>query len=323
MFDFMALITAQSALAVLLATTAARIGLPVPAAPLLVVAGSLIAVDLVPLVDVLVAALIGNLVGDGAWFYAGRKYGQRILRLLCRISMSPDTCVQQSQSLIQRWGGASLITAKYVPGVSLIAPPLLGALGMSLPRFLWFELLSAAIWSGGFLALGWIFNTQVQTILLSLAQAGGVAAVAMALVLGVVLVRHWRRRRALRALEMPRITVAQLRALQQQAVPPVVVDVRGSTGLAMAPQRIPGAQSYSLQELREGAALNFPADADVVLYCNCPNEASAVQGAQLLLARGRKNVHPLAGGLEAWTLAGHPVEAVVLPAEPKPSTAPT
>ncbi len=315
MFDFMELITAQSAAAVLLTTAAARIGLPVPAAPLLVIAGSLIAVDLVPLFDVVVAALVGNLIGDGAWFYAGRKYGYRILRLLCRISMSPDTCVQQSQSLIQRWGGASLITAKYVPGVSLIAPPLLGALGMSLPRFLAYELLSAAIWSGGFLALGWIFNAHVQTILNTLSQAGGAAAIAVALVLGVVLVRHWRRRRALQALEMPRISVAQLHALQQQAVPPVVVDVRGSTGLAMAPQRIPGAQSYSLQELRDGTALNLPEGAEVVLYCNCPNEASAVQGAQLLLAQGRKNVRPLAGGLEAWTLAGHPVEAVVLAVE--------
>src|SRR5690606_598969 len=100
---------------VFLTTLAARIGLPVPAAPLLVVVGGLAATGQLSLAVLLVVAVIANLLGDSVWFYGGRSHGARVMRLLCRMSLSPDSCVRQSESLIARWGGSSLIAAKFVP----------------------------------------------------------------------------------------------------------------------------------------------------------------------------------------------------------------
>ena len=114
---------------VLVVTLAARVGLPVPAAPFLVIAGALAAGGQISWVAALLAAIAGNIVGDGLWFWAGRRWGYRVLTLLCKISISPDSCVRQSESFILRWGGSSLLAAKFVPGISVVAPPMAGALG--------------------------------------------------------------------------------------------------------------------------------------------------------------------------------------------------
>src|SRR6267142_6693518 len=109
---------------------------------------------LVVFVATLGSSIVANVAGDGIWFVAGRRHGHRVMKLLCRISLSPDSCVRQSESLIVRWGGNSLIAAKFLPGVSVVAAPMAGALGMSWTRFLSFEVAAAAIWTMVFLALG-------------------------------------------------------------------------------------------------------------------------------------------------------------------------
>ena len=128
MHDLVALLLAHGALIVFAVTLAARIGAPVPASPLLVVAGSLVEAGQISLAAVLAVSIAANVIGDGIWFGAGRRYGYQVLKLLCRISMSPDSCVRQSESFITRWGGSSLIAAKFVPGVSVVAAPMSGAL---------------------------------------------------------------------------------------------------------------------------------------------------------------------------------------------------
>ena len=131
MNDFVPLLASQGAALVFAATLATRLGAPVPAVPFLVVAGGLTVGGQLSVVAVVLAAVLGNILGDGVWFLAGRRWGYRVMRLLCRISLSPDSCVRRSESILGRWGGWSLIAAKFVPGVSVVAPPMAGALGMS------------------------------------------------------------------------------------------------------------------------------------------------------------------------------------------------
>ena len=296
-------------LIVFLVTLAARIGLPLPAAPLLVVAGGMADIGEFPLTAVLLLAVIANVMGDGAWFYAGRSYGARVMRLLCRMSLSPDSCVRQSESLIARWGGSSLIAAKFVPGVSVVAAPMAGALGMSTTRFLFYGVISGAIWSAAYLGLGVIFSDQIQEVLLRLANAGIIAAIAiLVLVLGFIAWRYWRRVLFLRSIEMARIDVDELYQLIQDEVDHLVIDVRSGAGHADERQ-IPGALTISLDELRMRAS-ELPRDRQIVLYCNCPNEASAARAAKELMGLGFTQVRPLRGGLEAWVAAGretHPL----------------
>ena len=302
------------AVAVVFAVTfAARVGLPVPAAPVLVVAGGIAAIaEPVLLFAMVGAALVANVLGDAIWFYTGRIYGYHFMRLLCKISISPDSCVRRSESLITRWGGLSLVAAKFVPGVSVVAPPMAGALGMSSWRFLAFEILAALLWAGVFLALGWLFREQIQAVLDALANAGGVATAALVVVVAAMLARRWWRRRAfLRTTSMPRATIGELVTLMTREPAPIVIDVRGEAGIQVDPRRIPGALPIPLKALQQRRAeLPFESgEREIILYCSCPNEVSAALAAQALVARGFKRARPLAGGLEAWVEAGHPTAA--------------
>lgn len=326
MAQLMSLMVANALGLIFGVSLAARLGLPVPAAPVLVVAGALVAVGQVSLSGALVVAVLGNLIGDGAWFYAGRRYGYRFMRLLCRISLSPDSCVRRSESLITRWGGLSLLAAKFVPGVSVVAPPMAGALGMSSLRFVLFETGAALVWAVVFLALGYAFRDSVQGVLNALADAGSVATiVVVAAVAAMLAVRYWRRRRFMRLTRMPRISVDELYDLMGTETPPMVIDVRGAASIQIDPRRIPGALPLSLKSIQHRRTAHLFDDArDVVLYCNCPNDVSAALAAGALSAHGVPRARPLAGGLDAWVAAGRPTllhaTSTAEPALPDPSS---
>ncbi|HKO88517.1 MAG TPA: rhodanese-like domain-containing protein [Burkholderiales bacterium] len=302
-------------LVVFLVTLAARIGAPVPAAPLLVVAGGFAMIEEISLVAVFLIAILANLIGDAVWFYAGRGYGARVMKLLCRISLSPDSCVRQSESLISRWGGSSLIAAKFVPGVSVVAAPMAGALGMTTPRFVFFGLIAGALWSAAYLGLGVVFSEQIQDVLVAMSQAGSVAAIGLAaLAIAFVLWRYLRRRLFLRSIAMSRISIDDLHALIEVGEPPLIIDVRSEAGYHIDRRQIPGALAIGLNEL-SARIQELPRDRDIVLYCNCPNDASAASAALVLTKHGFKRVRPLLGGLDAWVAAGRPTATIeVVPA---------
>jgi len=309
MEDLIPRLAEHGAWLVFAATLASRIGLPVPGAPFLVVAGALAMGGQVSFVAALAGAIVGSLIGDGAWFLAGRSYGYRILRLLCRISISPDSCVTQSESFITRWGGASLLAAKFLPGVSVVAPPMAGALGMSLGAFTLFEVGASFVWAALFLGIGALFAEQIQAVLDALATTGVTAAIVLVvLACAYLALRTLRRRAFLRSIEAARISVAELHELIDAGRDPVVIDVRSEAGRTIDARRIPGARGIALDRIGEAFA-ELPRDREIVLYCNCPNEASAASAARLLAERGLTRVRPLAGGLDAWVAAGHRIES--------------
>jgi membrane protein DedA with SNARE-associated domain/rhodanese-related sulfurtransferase len=314
MGDLIALLVEHGVLIVFAATLAARIGAPVPASPLLVVAGGLAVTGELSWVAVLIGSIVANIAGDGAWFQAGRWHGHRVMKLLCRISLSPDSCVRQSETLITRWGGSSLIAAKFLPGVSVVAAPMAGALGMTWTRFIAFEVVAATIWTMLFMTLGMIFSGQIQQVLNMMANAGGVAIGVIVLALAALVgLRYWRRHRFLREVEMSRISVDDLHELIRAGHNPVVIDVRSEPSVQIDARRIPGAIFVELNQMRSKAP-GLPRDREVIVYCNCPNEVSAARAARLLAAEGVLRVRPLAGGLDAWIASGRPIEEVLVQA---------
>lgn len=318
--EFVDLLVMHGVLWVFVITLAARVGLPVPAAPLLVLAGGLAAGGRLPLAGVVVASLVANLLGDAVWFQAGRRYGGRVTRLLCRVSLSPDSCVRSSESLITRWGGSSLTAAKFIPGVSVVAAPLAGALHMPWPRFIAFDSVAAGVWIAVYAGLGWAFNTQIDAVLQRLADAGRAAGALAGLALAAWLGwRAWRRWRVLQHTRVPRIDVGELLRLRQAQPAPVVVDVRAGSSLLLDTRRIPGALMLPIDRLDTLRAQLRP-DQAVVLYCNCPNEVSAALGALSLRRMGLRHARPLKGGLDAWIDAGLPTEGGA-PAVPLPHAA--
>ena len=316
MQELLSLATERGVAVVFFATLAARLGAPIPASAVLVVAGGLVAMGQIPLWSTVLGALLGNLLGDAAWFYAGRRFGHRMMRLLCKVSLSPDTCVRQSESLITRWGGASLIAAKFVPGVSVVAPPMAGALGMSNTRFLSYETAAALIWTLGFLLLGRVFHSAINDVLAVLSNIGLTAAVFCAVMLLLFLAwRYYMRRLALGADDIAHIDVDALRVALAGGNGPTVVDVRAAASRAIDDRSIPGAVGIELKRLP--ADLGAMADGrELVLFCDCPDDASAIAAARVLLAAGLPRVRVLAGGLDAWMAA----EAVD-PSDPEPVVA--
>ncbi len=300
MRDLIPLLIAHGALIVFLVTLAARAGAPVPAAPLLVVAGGVSMAGQMSLVTCLLASLVANVMGDAIWYQAGRWRGHRVMKLLCRISLSPDTCVRQSEGILSKWGGSSLVAAKFLPGISVVAAPMAGALGMSWKRFLAYDLGASLIWTGVFLSIGVLFAGQIVIVLDFMTQFGTIAAVAILIVLAVMITARWLRRRwMLSDRYAPRIAVHELRELIRRGESPIVIDVRSSVAMLADARRVPGAIVATLAQL-PGTATELPRDREVVLYCNCPNEVSALRGVRILADLGHHRARALHGGLDAW-----------------------
>jgi membrane protein DedA with SNARE-associated domain/rhodanese-related sulfurtransferase len=286
-----------------------QIGLPVPAMPTLILAGAIAATGTLGLAPLFVAAVLACIVPDCVWFLVGRRYGMRVLKTLCRISLEPDSCVNQTQSRFERWGINSLMIAKFVPGLAIIAPPLAGAMRIGWPRFLILSAIGGAIWVGSGLAAGVLFKTQIQSVLVHLDRIGSVTgSVVAAALIGYVFYKWWERRRFYKELRMARISVADLYALIEAGEQPIVVDVRSQTARTLQPRWIPGAIHVPVDDVGRHIA-DLPRDREIVVYCTCPSEASAARVAKQLINHGFKEVRPLYGGLDAWIEAGYAVDS--------------
>jgi len=288
-----------------------QLGLPVPAIPTLVVAGALAANGRLSASGVFALALTACLIGDSTWYLAGRKYGARVMKLLCRISLT--------QASFERWGPRALIVAKFIPGLSMIAPPLAGATRMSFARFICFSAAGAGLWVGGALIAGLLLKSQIARLLPRLTGIGGTVAVIVAVLLAAYIgFKWWERRRFYAVLDMARINVDELYERMRGEAVPVVVDVRSPTARDLERRRIPGALNVPLQEVEQHVR-HLPRDREIILYCTCPNEASAAQAARLLFRQGFRRVRPLRGGLDAWIAAGYAVEEVPASADSLPA----
>ena len=306
------LIAEYGLLLVFLNVLVEQAGLPLPAVPTLVVAGALSSLGRLPLSAVVLVALLACLISDFAWYLAGRRYGASVMRTLCRISLSPDSCVKQSELRFQRWRGQILLIAKFVPGLSTIAPPLMGAMKLRPPIFMLLDGLGSLLWIGLVVGLGYAFSQQIDRVLFALASAGTIAVeVLVALLLAYVIVKWWQRKRLLLSLRLARITVDELHRLIEDGKRPVVVDVRSQAARLADNRIIPGALMANLNGIDQ-ALHQVPIDQDVVIYCSCPNEVSAAKAAKGLLLQGYRKVRPLLGGLDAWADAGYDIELVAV-----------
>jgi membrane protein DedA with SNARE-associated domain/rhodanese-related sulfurtransferase len=284
-----------------------QVGLPIPAMPTLVICGARAAEGRISALAVLCLAFLACMIGDGLWFLAGRLYGRRVLRFLCGISLSPDSCVRQTQTQFERWGGVTLVAGKFIPGLSTVAPPLAGAMRYGWARFTLLNSLGILVWAGLAIGAGMLFHAQVNALLAWLEDLGQAAfGLVVAVLCAYVAFKWWERRRLYKTLRVARITVDELRRLMGEARKPVIVDLRAKVP-GEKRVSIPGAVVMNLAEVRAGRD-RLPLDNDIVFFCDCPNEASAAYAAKGLMDLGYTRVRPLLGGLDAWIAAGYELE---------------
>ncbi len=283
-----------------------QLGAPVPAYPTLIITGALAQGGRYSPALLLLLAVCAALVADYVWYLAGRRYGRQIMSRLCRISLSPDSCVRQTESIYLRWGARSLLLAKFIPGFASIASALSGTMGTRRTSFLLWDAAGSALWAGLGIFLGSLFSSAVDDLLNVLAQLGHYGMMMIAVALAAFIAnKWWQRRRFRKSLEMARISVDELNTLLEEGNAPTIIDVRSP--LLQQDGRIPGAVAISNQEIQT-FVFEGPIEDEVVVYCACPNEASAAMVARQLMARGYKKVRPLTGGIDAWRAAGYAID---------------
>lgn len=274
-------------------------GLPVPAFPILILSGASAVSGGVSWQACIGTAVLACLIGDYLWFSAGRFYGGRVLGLLCKISLSPDVCVSQTEEQFARFGAKSLLVAKFIPGFSIVASPISGALGVSATRFLGYSIAGSLLWSASGLALGAYFSHSVAGLLTVMNKMGSTALLGLlALLIAFVLYKFVERVRFRSGMEMERVSMAEFAHLVDDGQDPLVIDARSVTAQKLG-EAIPGAVNLNAHD-----APSFMAGLDkerhLIIYCNCPNDVTAARVASEFLANGFSRARPLKGGLDAW-----------------------
>jgi membrane protein DedA with SNARE-associated domain/rhodanese-related sulfurtransferase len=289
---------------------AEQLGIPLPAMPVLLAAGALTSGHVLNFGFAWLAGLAGALLADSAWFFVGRRYGQDVLRLLCKLSFEPAICVRRTREAFGRHRAATLIIAKFVPGLGTLASPIAGQNGMGFGVFLLFDSLGSALWLGGLLAAGRFFGDLLKRDPRLLDWAGNFSGVLLALgILGFLAWRIVRRRMILKQLFAGRLEPEELKRQMDAGEQLFIVDLRHPLELLPDPFTLPGALHLSPEALAERSH-EIPRDRDIVLYCTCPSEATSARTAMTLHKLGIERVHPLRGGYDEWKRLGFPLDPV-------------
>lgn len=246
---------------------AEQLGLPLPATPLLLAAGALAGTGHMNLWVAIGLAVIASMLSDVSWYQFGRLRGGKVLSLLCRISLEPDSCVRKTENAFVRQGARSLLIAKFVPGLNTMAPPLAGIIGMRFGRFVLFDAAGALLYIGSFVVVGYVFSDQLQEVAARVASLGFLVLVILAGGLAAYIAwKYTQRRRFIRSLRIARITPDELKQKIEAGEEVVVVDLRHSLDFDAAPHTIPGAIRLAPEKVEEDHS-KIPRDREIVLFC--------------------------------------------------------
>lgn len=297
-------------------------GLPIPSGPLLMAVGALSGMRQMNLGVAVTIAAVAAIASDSMWYEIGRRKGVRVLQLLCRISLEPDSCVRRTQVSFGRNGPRVLLVAKFVPGLNAMAAPLAGIIRMGWRRFLMFDVLGALLWVSAYSITGYVFSGELERVAAHAAYLGEwVLVIVAGGFAGYIFWKFYNRKRFLRNLRIARITPEELKGKIDAGEDVIIVDLRHALEFEAQPETIPGALHMDAAELEEASDI-IPRDREIVLFCACPNEVTAARLALLLRSHGITRIRPLAEGYEGWRSRGFPLslaqEDPTVAQEPKP-----
>jgi membrane protein DedA with SNARE-associated domain/rhodanese-related sulfurtransferase len=291
-------------------------GIPIPSVPVMLAAGTLSVAHKLHVAYALPVVLLACWISDSAWYFLGKRYGSKVLDLLCRFSLEASTCVQRTQGHVTRRGAVTLLFSKWVPGLSTMAPPIAGQAGIPYLEFVAYDMAGSLIWAGAWMFAGKFFGDLAKRSNDFFTQLGHFGALLVVLmVVGVLVYRVVKRRQFTVELRGLRLEPAQLMAMIEDALReglerPFIVDLRHPLDVLSDPLVLPGALRIGPDDLKLRREM-IPTDRDIVLYCTCPSEETSAKVALELRKLGIRRVRPLRGGLQGWKDAGYPLDAVV------------
>ena len=290
-----------------LAALVERIGLPLLVTPLVIAAGAVAGLGDLSLLGIILVTVLASEIGDLIWYELGRNQGPSVLRLLCKISLEPDSCVRRSEDAFARHMTTSLISSKFVPGVGRLAGPVAGMSGMARDQFLLLNGLGSLLWAVIFALVGYIPARKLPIDVLLEEAAGWFLVLLVVALAANVIWKYVQRQKFIRSLRVSRMTVDELKAAIDRGERPFVVDLRHKLEFLVNPRTVSTAVRISPDELALRHA-EIPRDREVVLYCTCPSEATSAKVAMELKKIGITRVRPLMGGLQAWESQGYPMD---------------
>jgi membrane protein DedA with SNARE-associated domain/rhodanese-related sulfurtransferase len=298
-----------------------RLGVPIPAVPMLLFAGSAIAAGTLSFWPIFCAAVLAAVIGDGTWFTAGRLYGRKLLAGFGRLSPAVDAKVETARSLFERYGVPLVSISKFVPGLGLITPPLMGTTAVDIRIYAFWDLASVIAWAAFWLLGGAAVERELHMLRAFVQSRGGtvadiLVAVALIYLLYRLYVRHRERRRfanaASSATTGATMTMPGAARGWRRVAPARVLDARAGSPMPDGQYPIPGALAldpHSPEQI-DGALRTH----DMVIYCICPDSATAFEVTRHMRDRGYTRIRALRGGLDAWQRRGFPVGFVMSPA---------
>lgn len=248
---------------------AESMGLPVPAAIALVVAGAGVATHVLSGPAVLVTAAIALLLGDIWQFWLGRHTGWALLGFLCRLSMNPETCMLRSAESFYKRGKTTLLIAKFVPGINTMAAPLAGSMKMPFDQFLRFDCVGVFIYAAAYLTVGYLSRDFLAATLRGFQSAGHAMEALVTMALAVYVAYRIVQMRKYRKYDVvPHVQVEELsaRLASGDAVHVQIADVRSHGYYDVGAERIKGSIRIEPNNLEEEIK-NLPKDKDIYLYC--------------------------------------------------------
>ena len=269
MSDLLSLIAHHGYPIIFMTVFAEAIGLPVPAALGLVVAGAAAASGVLRAPAVLLLAVVGSLLGDCLLYILGRHTGWGLLGFLCKVSMNPETCILRSAESFYRRGRTTLLIAKFIPGVNTMAPPLAGSMKLPFVQFLMLDLAGASFYALTYGAIGFLFRDFLAVIARGFRVAEyAVGMVLIAATITFIVYRLWRYRKYRIYRIMPRVQVMELakRLQSQESGKIMLVDVRSHGYYDSGAARIKGSIRIEPNNLAQEVT-RLPKNKDIYLYC--------------------------------------------------------
>jgi len=245
-----------------------QVGVPVPADPLLMVMGTLIRERYYSVGATVAVTAIAAVLGDSIWFELGRRRGGAVLKLICRFSLEPDTCVRKTEDVFSTHGARTLLFSKFVPGLSLVSVPMAGMSGVPRVRFLLFDLAGATLWATTYVGLGILFAKQIQRLLDLVSDLGHEAGLLVIVLLAGYAGLKWLRRwKFLHDLKVNRIRPETLFEMLGRSDNVVLVDLRHEREIEREGVKLPGAQIWKAKDVRSRSG-EIPRDQEIILYCS-------------------------------------------------------
>ena len=286
---------------------AEQIGVPFPSTPLLLAAGAFLGTHGLNSVAILATATTASLMSDSVWYCLGRRRGGTILEHVCRIALEPDTCVSRMHRVYSRYGAKALLFSKFLPGLSTLGPAMAGMVVLAPWKFLFLDAGGALAWSGAFVLTGWVFRTELETLIAEMASFSAWFGIVVGSGLAIyVAIKYLQRRRLYTTLRIARISPNELKQRIDAREKLIILDLRSPE--ERRDGQIPGSLPFEQDKL--SSMVPAFVHAEVILYCSSLNDRASARAALQLKRRGI-HVRPLDGGFPRWRSLGFPVERAV------------